>query len=186
MNGIVKNIEQGQPERRGRVARTDEPLQGDALRVERPLAHADPTSADHALVRFAADKIVAGLPDAGFEEHEVLLRAKQDEARLVAEALDRLAELDSAMDRTAEAAADALRESRFVDLEMTLADAESGTVDADVRRSVEDRERSPRPFRGGEGRIWHRVGALRSGQVSGGTGGRAERSGAGNGPLLLL
>ena len=33
-------------------------------------------------------------------------------------------------------AADALRESRFVDLETTLADAERSTVDADVRRAV--------------------------------------------------
>ena len=136
VNGIVKNIVEGQPERRGRVTRTDEPPQGDAFRVERLLAHADPTSADHALVRFAADKIVAGLPDAAFAEHEVFLRAKLEEARLVAEALDRLAKLDSAMERTTEAAAGALRESRFEDLEMTLADAESSTADADVRRSV--------------------------------------------------
>lgn len=40
------------------------------------------------------------------------------------------------MARTAEAAASALRESRFEDLEVTLADAENSAVDADVRRSV--------------------------------------------------
>ena len=64
------------------------------------------------------------------------MRAKLEEARLVEEVLDRLAKLDSALERTAEAAASALREARFEDLETTLTDAENSTVDSDVRRSV--------------------------------------------------
>ena len=106
---------------------------GGSVRIERLLAHHNPDSADHALVRFAAEKVVADLPDAGFEEHEVFLNAKLDEARLVEVSLEKLAALGSAMEEPAETAADALRLARFDDMDAALANAESAGAEPAVR-----------------------------------------------------
>ncbi|MCY4011653.1 MAG: hypothetical protein OXG82_02945 [Gammaproteobacteria bacterium] len=110
--------------------------EGKAARVERLLAFVEPTPADQALVRFAAEKIVADRPAGGFEAHALLMRAKLKEARLLERALGRFPTVDSASVQAAAAASDALREGRLEDVEAVLADAENSTTDAAVRLSA--------------------------------------------------
>ncbi len=118
------------------MRRADEHADDSAERVDRLLEHDDPDSEDYALARFAAEKVVADLPDAMFEEHEVFMDAKLDEARLVEDAIDRLAVLDSAVGGTAEAAMNALRHGRFEDVDAVLGESEESREDPEVRVCV--------------------------------------------------
>ena len=107
--------------------------EGTTARIERLLEYYDPSAVDYALARFAVEKLVADLPDAAFEEHEVFTSAKFEEARLVEEALDRLAALDGDVEEAAKAALGALREARFDGVDATLAEAEDRSADVDAR-----------------------------------------------------
>lgn len=118
------------------MTQADGPPEGNAVRVERLLVHADPRLADRALARFAAERIVVDRPDAGFGEQAVLMRAKLKEAERLKKTLDRLPKFDSAVSQAAEGAADALREARLDDVEAALADAENATTNAVVRVSA--------------------------------------------------
>ena len=118
------------------MERPDPHPEDQAARIERLLENDAPGSADYALVRFAAEQIVAARPDATVEEHGVFVEAKLDEARLVEEALDRFAAMDAALQRPAEAAADALRQVRFDDVNAALADAENSYADTDIQLSA--------------------------------------------------
>lgn len=118
------------------MRQADAPPEEPAARVARLSVYEDRGPLDHARVRFAAEKIVADRPDAGFEEHVVLMRAKLDEARLLEKSLNGLPNVDSTVERAAEAAADALREARLEDVEVVLADAENLARDATVRISI--------------------------------------------------
>ena len=115
------------------MGRGDGLPEGSTARIERLLEHYDPNAVDYALARFAVEKIVADLPDAAFEEHEVFASAKLEEARLVEEALDRLAALDGDMEEAVKAALGALREARFDDVDAALAEAEDRSAVVDAR-----------------------------------------------------
>ncbi len=108
----------------------DEPSKGNGARIRRLLERDAPDSTEYALARFAAEAIVAALPDAALEEHEALMDAKLVDALLVEDALDDLAGLGPELAKVARAAADALRDARFDDVEATLAEAERFHADA--------------------------------------------------------
>lgn len=58
------------------MAKTNEPANGRAARIDRLLTLEDFTSANHTLARFAAEKTVADLPGAKFREHRALMGTK--------------------------------------------------------------------------------------------------------------
>ena len=104
------------------MERPDQLAEEQAARIERLLENDAPDSADRALVRFAAEQTVAARPDATFEEHEVFLHAKLQEAQLVEDGLAELAAFDSALEDLAETATTALQSARFDDLNEALAE----------------------------------------------------------------
>lgn len=115
------------------MAKTSGPVESSAARVDRLLTLEDFTSTNHTLGRFAAEKIVADLPDAAFEEHRVLMGTKLRAVQIAQSAIEYVATLDPAMEGLVEAAIDALRQVRFDDIEVTLADAENSHADSEVR-----------------------------------------------------
>lgn len=121
------------PPGRAEIVCADMEANRDADRVARLLEHEDPDSDDYALVRFAAEKVVADRPDAALAEHEWFMDAKLDQARLVRDGLERLAALNSSLEGLAEAAASALRRGRFEEVDTVLARAEESHEDTEVR-----------------------------------------------------
>lgn len=102
----------------------DEPGEGKVSRIRRLLEFDDPASTDYELARFAAEKVVAALPDATLEEHEVLTNARLEDALLVEDALDDLAGSEPGLAEAMRGAADALRDARFDDVDAMLAEVE--------------------------------------------------------------
>ena len=141
MNGHPPDAKPGEevePTRtRGAVyGSADEPSKGNEVRVRRLLEYDGPDSTVYALARFAAEAVVAALPDAALEEHEVLMDTKLADALLVEEALDDLAELEPELAEAVRSAAAALRAARFYDVEATLAEAERSRADTGIREKV--------------------------------------------------
>ena len=100
-------------------------------RIARLLEHNEPDSTDYALARFAVESVVASMPAATFEEHEVFVDEKMQEALRAEDAMDWLAALDRVAEGPAKAAADALRRAQFDDADAALAELEDSRAAAD-------------------------------------------------------
>lgn len=109
---------------------------GHAARIERLLVDDDPGSADYALVRFAAESVVAMVAGATLEEHEALMDARLQEALLVQDAINEVAELDPGTRAEVGTAASAFREARFSDADSALALAEDSSADTATRARI--------------------------------------------------